>query len=289
MNSETYFSTKAFLDSQVKDLLLPFAFSDRAQTRILTGIVGSEGSEGSEAQLEAGLDRILTRVNGIRKSYLQRQFTQQATRHVALQLLESENSAQTRAADQTNSILELIQSDNEDNDDNSDEEEDDVEVERQLRERLKVQFFLMSDKRLLDLAQDLLESDRANTEGLAQSLYESNQKYKKIKKQNETYETVHNTLVATLTDDPKEAVQPNLLVQPNPELLNLIGKIRSLSAKVSAKATVHPKLTKELLDSEKRASNGNELEPDLKRQRLILKNDPSEILDLVFRPSSSIN
>lgn len=289
MNSETYFSTKAFLDSQIKDLLLPFAFSDHAQTRILTGIVDSEDSKVSETQLEAGLDRILTRVNGIRKSYLQRQFTQQATRHVALQLLESENSAQTRAADQTNSILELIQSDNEDNDENSGEEEDDLEVERQLRERLKVQFFLMSDKRLLDLVQDLLESDRANTEGLAQSLYESNQKYKKIKKQNETYETVHNTLVTTLTDDPKEAVQSNLLVQPNPELLNLIGKIRSLSAKVSAKSTVHPKRTKELLDCEKGASNDIELEPDLKRQRLILKNDPSKILDLVFRPSSSID
>jgi hypothetical protein len=287
MNSETYFSTKSFLEAQIKELLLPFAFSDRAWARILNNIVDSENIKVNEGQLEVGLERVLTRVNGIKKSYLQRQFTQQATRHVALQLLESENSAQARATDQTNSILELIQSDNEEEGENDDAEEDDAEVERQLRERLKVQFFLMSEKQLLALAQDLLESDRAGTEGLAQNLYDAKQKYAKTKQQNKTYQTVHETLIATVTDDPEEAVQPNLLTQASPELINLIGKIRSLSAKVSAKAEAHPKRTKELLDDEKAPISGNALEPDLKRQKLILKNDPSEILDLVFRSNLS--
>lgn len=287
MNSETYFSTKSFLEAQVKELLLPFDFSDRARARILNHIVDRESGEVNEAQLEAGLERVLTRVNGIKKSYLQRQFTQQATRHVALQLLESQNSAQARATDQTNSILELIQSEDEEDSENGDTEEDDAEVERQLRERLKVQFFLMSEKQLLALAQDLLESDRAGTEGLAQNLYDAKQKYEKTKQQNKTYQTVHDTLIATVTDDPEEAAQPNLLTQPNPELINLIGKIRSLSAKVSAKVEAHPKRAKELLNDEKDLINANGLEPDLKRQKLILKNDPSEILDLVFRPSAS--
>lgn len=274
MNSERYFGAKVFLEDQVKVLLEPSQFTQSQRNEISRLLEDSETSD-------PALERVLSSVNRAKKHYLQRIFTHQATRHVVLQLLDSETSAYARALNQTSSVLDLIQSD----DDGDEEDEDnDADVEEQLRERLRVQFALMPESKLLALSQDLLESGNGKdtTGGLARELQQARERYEIAKQQNRLYLRIQKSVSETITSDPQEAVQPHLL-HPRPDMLNLIGRIKSLSARVSVKASYNPEDTKELLNGQ---DLGESIEPDPKRQKLIVNNDASELLNLVFSGQS---
>lgn len=279
MNSERYFDTRTFLEHQVRTLVAPADLPQSDLDEILELL-------GSDKTTDSSLERVVERVNNTKKQYLQRLFTQQATRHVALQILESESSAQARALDQTTSVLDLVQSDEEDEDDNESEQD----IEKQLRERLRVQFELMPESKLLSLSQDLLDGEGSGKEltgGLSRKLQRARDDYELAQQQLAVYKRVQEAVAETITTDPQEAVQPHLL-HPRPDLLDLIGRIRSLSARLNAKAATNPEKAKNLLNAlqsmEEEDDYGNyrPVEPDMKRQKLIVNNDPSDLLKEVF-------
>lgn len=282
MNSERYFDTRTFLEHQIRTLVAPADLPQSDFDEILELF-------GSVKTTDSALARVIERVNNTKKQYLQRFFTQQATRHVALQILESESSAQARALDQTTSVLDLVQSD----DDIDDDSESDQDIEKQLRERLRLQFELMSDSKLLSLSQDLFDGEGSGKEltgGLSGKLQKARDDYELAQQQLAVYKRVQEAVAGTITKDPQEAVQPHLL-HPRPDLLNLIGRVRSLSARLNAKAATNPEMAKNLLNalqSMEEDDDGiyNPVQPDMKRQKLIINNDPSDILEEVFDASA---
>lgn len=292
MNSERYFDAKTFLENQVRSLVAPADLPQEDCDEILSLL---DNGSGNNNKTGLALQRVLRRVNNTKKQYLQQIFTQQATRHVALQILESESSAQTRALDQTSSVLDLVQSDDEDID-NNDAEADEQDIEQQLRDRLRVQFALMPESKLLSLSQDFLDGNDSGskdpTGGVSKELQDARDQYEIAKQQHALYKRVHESVLDTITLDPQQAVQPHLL-HPRPDLLNLIGRIRSLSARVGAKATYNSENTRDLLvsiqgfDEEDDEGRPRKVEPDPKRQKLIVNNDPSDLLRLIFDGSSS--
>ena len=294
MNSDRYFDSKTFIEHQIRTLVAPFDLP-QANYEEIVDLIRSGHSENTTHDVDLYLERVLGRVNNSKKQHLQRIFTQQATRHVALQILESEASAKARALDQTTTVLDLVQSDSEDEED--EESETELEIEEKLRDRLRVQFSTMSDFQLRSLCQDLLDGsgpDMKPTGGLSEELQHALQRYEISKQRFSLYKRIQESVSDTITTNPRESVQPHLL-QSQPDLLNLIGRIRSLSARVSAKASVNPEDTRKLLmalqnDGEEEDTDDLQTEtvkPDPKRQKLIINNDPSELLKMVFDANTS--
>lgn len=284
MNSDRYFDAKTFLEKQVKLLLKPVDLTQDQRDEILELL----GDEDDDPELLRRLERVLSRFNKTRKQYLQRIFTHQATRHIALQLLESEKSAYKRALNKKSSVLDLIQLESDGEEEEEDDDSSDERAEQHLRERLRKHFALMPEAKLVELTKDLLETkDKEVTGGYTNKLQRALDGYFAAKDRKALYKKVEKAVKETITEDPQSNVQPHLL-HPRPDMLNLIGRLKSVSARVAVKASYNPDATKRLLKSQKEDGEEEDMSaPDLKRQKLIVNNDPSDLLKVAFAPDSS--
>lgn len=211
--------TNEVLNDQIKILNAQFTKDD-----IDTDIVDLENED--DELTEQQLTKLLAKVNQKKRAYYGRIFTQQAIRHVIMQVEESFKSQVSEARQ------ELMQERN----------QAFVSTDPTITQHVDQHVGNIQEDELVKLAKNLTTS---HTTPEISKLTDSLQSYYAARSRNENQQQLKSKLESTFTDSPQEHVQQNLVTSQSP-ILDELAKLRMLCAKLQAKSAANPEKFKEL-------------------------------------------
>lgn len=265
---DVYFLVKGFVEEQIRYLNSPLTLD--AET--LDSLVASDSEDddiGDDADdhEEQGnsprftsqlLSTVLGRVDHRKKIYYNKIFTQQAIKHVSLQVQSAffakSKNAIKKLEDKRSELFVVA----------------DPKVVFQASSKLEFRrhnLSTLSRKELLEMANNI-----QNACGSNQRLQEAIKKYNQSLARHRQCKSVLSTIESTFTDNPQENVQPNLITKQSPMLEDL-AKLRTLCAKISAKIQSNPSQLKRLLEEQ-----GNQEKHLDKRINLALSHNTTALI-----------
>lgn len=255
---DVYFSSKQFLEDQIRIINAPLRLDSESREAILsTGRENDEDESSSSSAEEGfvseenkkkkkkkktrltsqGLDKIISKVNQKKKIYYGKIFTQQAKRHVVMQLQAASADSFLKAHEQVEAMKSRLF----------------VPVDPEIsslttQQSTKLQTRLegLSSDEIHSLSDSLVNGHNGNSAKLSKAL----KSYNKALETRRKYKGLKQFLTTTFTDSPQDSIQRNLISTQSP-VLDELARLRTLSAKVHAKIATNPEKLEKLLELQK--------------------------------------
>lgn len=255
---DVYFSSKQFLEDQIRIINAPLRLDPEAREAILSAGRENEEAESSSSSAEEGfvseenkrkrkknknktqltsqgLDKAISKVNQKKKVYYGKIFTQQAKRHVVMQLQAASADSFLKAHEQVEAMKTRLF----------------VPVDPEIsslttQESTKLQTRLegLSSDEIHSLSDSLVNGHNGNSAKLSKAL----KNYNKAMETRRKYKELKQFLTTTFTNSPQDSIQNNLITTQSP-VLDELARLRTLSAKVQAKIAANPEKLEKLLES----------------------------------------
>lgn len=253
---DVYFSSKQFLEDQIRIINAPLRLDSEAREAILNAGREDEAEESSSSSAEEGfvseenkkkkkkktrltrqgLDKIVSKVNQKKKIYYGKIFTQQAKRHVVMQLQAASADSFLKAHEQVEAMKSRLF----------------VPVDPEISSlttqqpaKLQTRLKGLSSDEIHSLSDSLVNGHNGNSAKLSKALKD----YNKAMETRRKYKDMKQFLTTTFTDSPQDSIQNNLITTQSP-VLDELARLRTLSAKVQAKIAANPEKFEKLLDSQ---------------------------------------
>ncbi|CAN6628019.1 hypothetical protein TRVA0_011S02300 [Trichomonascus vanleenenianus] len=204
---DAYFSTRDFVDAQVKIIKDPYTLDE---VRPSVDMHSSYETVGDRS-----LNKILTSVNRRKKAHFAKIFTREAIDHVVLQAHAAEDAATSSAKAKVKKGAKKYSN---------------PQLANFAQSFNQSLMGAMSDEELVQLCEAYVKS-RSDKDG---SIKKELKAYKQSKENLDKYEEIERLVETNFGSTPKETIQPNL-VTPQGEILEEVAKIRTLCAKMQAK------------------------------------------------------
>lgn len=271
---DVYFSSKQFLDDQIRILNAPLRVDLDSRNAILRSPEGETEDDDDEqyssdnndefersssnkkptknkkARLTSqGLDKIISKVNQKKKVYYGKIFTQQAKKHVIMQLQAASADSFLEAHEKVESMKSRLFVSVDPDISSLATSTKSGDSNKKLQTRLEG----LSKYEIHNLSESLVNGHNGNSAHLSKALKRYNEAVAKHRK----YAEVKNNLKSTFSDSPQESIQKNLITTQSP-VLDELAKLRTLCAKLQSKLNSNPETLKLLLEDNNKTNSQNQ-------------------------------
>lgn len=253
---DVYFSSKQFLEDQIRIINAPLLLDSEAREAILNAGREDEEEESSSSSAEEGfvseenkrkkrkkarltsqgMDKMISKVNQKKKIYYGKIFTQQAKRHVVMQLQAASADSFLKAHEQVEAMKSRLFVP-------VDPEVSSLATQPQAQAQTRLEG--LSSEEIHSLSDSLVNGHNGNSAKLSKAL----KNYNKAMETRRKYKDLKQFLTTTFTESPQESIQNNLITTQSP-VLDELARLRTLSAKVQAKIATNPEKLQQILQSQ---------------------------------------